>query len=72
MYESKGILQPHDAWLPLLWDYDLPLAKSEQSVRLKTVLSSYLLLRLKESLSLKAFGLKIPGQVKTIRMRRIG
>jgi hypothetical protein len=27
------------------------------------VLSSYLLLRLKESLSLKAFGLKIPGQV---------
>ncbi|WP_216127526.1 hypothetical protein, partial [Polynucleobacter sp. es-GGE-1] len=44
---------------------DLPLAISEQSVRLKTVLSSYLLLRLKESLSLKAFGLKIPGQVTT-------
>jgi hypothetical protein len=30
------------------------------------VLSSYLLLRLKESLSLKAFGLKIPGQVMAI------
>jgi hypothetical protein len=31
---------------------------------LKTALFSYLLLRLKESLSLKEFGLKIPGQVK--------